>query len=141
MTSYNLPTAGQYMQPPVQADTPEDGDPLAMLSANKRELLTGKISMLLEQLQERRSIHEHTLYQIQQDELTCSNAISQRTSIGDYDGAQKIELMQVLALRRERRETEARCFRDKGMLRGDLVDAVLEYKAAQQNDEFINTLE
>jgi hypothetical protein len=138
MKSYNLPSDSRYVQPTVQQ--PADTDPLALLSANKRELLTTKIKTLLEQLEERQNIHEHTVRQIQQDELACDTAVLQRRSIHDYDGAQKIELTQLLALQRECREETVRCFRDAAMLRRDLLDAVLEYKAAQQNDEFVNSL-
>jgi hypothetical protein len=77
--------------------------------------------------------HQHL-----QDECTCGTAILAHQSRQDYEGAEKIELSELLALKKERRDETASYFRDTGQLRRDLLDTIMEYKAVRQREKLIN---
>ena len=56
----------------------------------------------------------------------------------DYEGAEKIELSELLALKKEKREENTAYFRDTGQLKRELLDTIIEYKAVQQREKLIN---
>ncbi|MFC1611122.1 hypothetical protein ACFL6C_09195 [Myxococcota bacterium] len=137
MNSYDLPIQPQYKTPTMSLENRLD-DPVAMLSANKRELLGAKITMLLEQLEKRHEIGEQRQYGILQDECTCGTAMLVHQSRHDFEGVEKIELGELLALKKERRDETTSYFRDTGQLRRDLLDTLIEYKAVQHREKLIN---
>jgi len=141
MNTYNLvPNPNYDIGAPTSLTVVTSDDPVKMLAANKRELLTAKINMVVDQIKVRQDIHEKRLTDIVQDELVCRNAILMHQSRCNYAEAESIELADLLALQRERRDEYASCFRDTAQLRTTLIEALLAYKQAESQARFMDSM-
>ena len=117
-----------------------DADPLAIMTASKRELAWLKISLLVYQIQKRGRVHYENMLAVQRDEIACDDEISKLESMRDWSGVQEVSLNHLLRLERERREERASYFRDTARINKDLIDAVLEYKQILKRGEMLELL-
>ena len=130
MNSYNLPTQHQYVA--RESSLEQKLDPLSLMMSNRKELVLTKIALLAGQIYRRKLIHDEIADGIQDDELACLNIKNNKETAHDYLGAMEIEANQLLRLQKEKRSERAEYFRDTARLRKDLIEAMLEYKAADQ---------
>jgi len=103
----------------------------------KRKTLERKIKLLQEQIEQRKKNLEQNLYQIELDLCTCGT-IGHQIPYSNVEGQQKLILMHKLPLHKERRKLQTEYLRDTAMLRGDLLDTILEYQSLDDKKDLLS---
>ena len=60
-----------------------------------------------------------------------------REAMNDIDGIERIRLGDLMKLQRDRRAEQVAYFRDAARLNKDLIDAILEYKTAKNQQSLL----
>ena len=102
----------------------------------KRKTLKRKIELLEEQIDKRKKNLEQNLYQIDLDLCQCGT-LGHQMPYTDVEGQRRLILMHKLPLHKERRKLQTEYLRDTAMLRGELLDTILQYQGLDDKKELI----
>jgi len=121
-------------------ETSPTADPLEGFLNDRLDLARLNLNTFLGLLYQRDQIHAYSFYRINQDQITCQNALFQIESWppgSSVDRRRSALEGQILALEHEKRVEDTACWRDKAFITRDLMQALRDYRSAQQKQALL----